>query len=87
MDVWKSGNVIFPSFPSLRLPLGMFLFVRQKEHAKSITKSSHQSKTVFRIQGWLAVQQVDDGVGVGAGKTVSKDRDTAVGFDGDITEQ
>jgi len=35
----------------------------------------------------LPVQQTNDGVGIGAGETVSEDSDTAVRFDGDITEQ
>ena len=35
----------------------------------------------------LSVQEVDDGVGIGAGETVREDGDTAVRFDGDVAEQ
>ena len=40
----KSENVIFPSFLSLRLPYGMFLFVTQREHAKFCAKVRKKSQ-------------------------------------------
>jgi len=53
-DVWKSGNVIFPSFPSLRLPLGMFPFMHQKEQVISLAKSFTPSNTFpdSSLAGW-----------------------------------
>ena len=42
---------------------------------------------ILREKRMLSVQEVDDGVGIGAGETVGEDGDAAVGLDGDVTKE